>query len=94
MGAEDNADKFYAIFCNRARRGRCYTQPFLGCKEFPAAFELLTPDSRPPEPIGESRDLGIMLYDMDYDGEEIMPMFFRAELKDGVMDVAGKEILR
>lgn len=94
MGAEDNADKFYAIFCNRARRGRCYMQPFLGCKEFPAAFELLTPDSRPPEPIGESRDLGIMLYDMDYDGEEIMPMFFRAELKDGVMDVAGKEILR
>ena len=35
-----------------------------------------------------------MLYDMDYDGEEIMPMFFHAELKNGVMDVAGKEILR
>ena len=94
MGVEDSEEKFYAIFCNRARRGRCFNQPFFGCREFPAAFELVTADSPAPKPIGESRDLGIMLYDMDYDGEEIMPMFFHAELKNGVMDVAGKEILR
>lgn len=94
MGAGDSADKFYAIFCNRAKRGRCFTQPYLGCREFPADFELLTADSRPPAPIPESRDLGIMLYDMDYAGDTIHPMFFHAELERGAVTVAGKEILR
>ena len=94
MGVDDSADKFYAIFCNRARRGRCFTQPYLGCREFSASFELVTPDARQPEPIAESRDLGIMLYDMDYTDGSIDPMFFHAELKNGVVAVAGKEILR
>lgn len=95
MGREDNEDKFYAIFCNRAKRGRCFTQPYFGCREFPASFELITEDSRQPEPISESRDLGIMLYDMDYsDSENITPVFFHAELINGVVDVEGKELLR
>lgn len=94
MGADDSADKFYAIFCNRAKRGRCFTQPYLGCREFPASFELITPDSRPPKPIDESRDLGIMLYDIDYSDDTICPMFFHAELIDGVITVAEKELLR
>ena len=94
MGREDNEDKFYAIFCNRAKRGKCFTQPYLGCREFPAAFELVT-DENPPAPISESRDLGIMLYDMDYSDEKnIQPMFFHAEMINGVVDVEGKEILR
>lgn len=94
MGREDSADKFYAIFCNRARKGRFFHQPYLGCREFPAFFELITDEGRPPEPISESRDLGIMLYDMDYSGADITPMFFHAEMVQGVVDVAGKEILR
>ena len=95
MGREDNEDKFYAIFCNRARRGKCFTQTYFGCREFPASFELVAEDSRPPEPIHESRDLGIMLYDMDYsDSENITPLFFHAELVSGVVDVEGKEMLR
>ena len=95
MGREDNADKFYALFCNRAKRGRCFTQPYLGCREFPASFELVTEDTRQPNPIPLSRDLGIMLYDMDYsDSENITPMFFHAEMINGIVDVERKEILR
>ena len=37
----------------------------------------------PPE-----KDLGYMLFDMDYsDQEDIRPMFFRAVLKNGVLDL-------
>lgn len=94
MGREDNEDKFYAIFCNRARHGKCFTQPYFGCREFPASFELVT-DENPPEPIHESCDLGIMLYDMDFSDEKnIRPMFFHAEMLNGVVDVEGKEVLR
>ena len=36
-----------------------------------------------------------MLYDMDYsDPRSIQPTFFRAELVNGVLEVAGKEVLR
>lgn len=95
MSREDSKDKFYAIFCNRARRGKCFTQPYLGCREFSAGFELVTEETRPPEPIGETRDLGIMLYDMDYTEEgNIQPLFFHAEMVNGVVAVAGKEVLR
>ena len=38
------------------------------------------------------RDLGWMLYDMDYsDPENIRPLFFRAELKDGVLHVPERD---
>lgn len=95
MNPEDSADKFFAKFCNRARRGRCFTQPYFGCREFPASFELVTEDSRQPEPIAESKDLGIMLYDMDYsDAANIQPMFFRANMINGVVEVEGQEVLR
>ena len=95
MNADDSAEKFYAIFCNRARRGRCFTQPYFGCREFPASFELIEENSRQPQPISESRDLGIMLFDMDFsDTSNIKPMFFHAEMVKGVVDVAGKEVLR
>ena len=63
--------------------------------EFPAnRFELVT-DENPPKPIDESRDLGIMLCDMDFcTKKNIQPMFFHAEMVNGVVDVEGKEVLR
>lgn len=95
MNPGDSAEKFYAIFCRRARNGKCFTHPYFGCREFPASFELVTDDSRQPEPIAESRDLGIMLYDMDYsEPGNIRPTFFHAEMKNGVVEIEGKEVLR
>ena len=95
MNPGDSEEKFYAIFCNRARRGRCFTQPYFGCREFPASFALVTEDTLPPQPIAESRDLGVMLYDMDYsDPQNIKPTFFHAEMVDGVVEIEGKEVLR
>lgn len=39
-------------------------------------------------PIQESRDLGWMLYDLDYSNpQEPQPMFFRAQMEDGVISV-------
>ena len=75
--------------------GRCFTQPYFGCREFPASFALVTEDTLPPQPIAESRDLGVMLYDMDYsDPQNIKPTFFHAEMVDGVVEIEGKEVLR
>ena len=43
--------------------------------------------------IVENRDLGLMLYDMDYsDLNNIKPMFFRAVFVNGVIDLTQCEV--
>ena len=41
------------------------------------------------------KDLGYMLYDFDYSNpDDIQPMFFRAKLENGVLDVRDCEVVR
>ena len=43
----------------------------------------------------EEKDFGFMLYDIDYSDEEnLSPMFFRAIMKQGVIDVRNCEVVR
>lgn len=89
----DNPGKFKDIIMRRLRRGECYHMPCFGCREFPAHFELYEGEEIETAYPGEERDLGYMLYDMDYsDPENISPMFFRAVLRDGVLDVRDCEV--
>ncbi|MDD3409944.1 MAG: type I-C CRISPR-associated protein Cas5c [Eubacteriales bacterium] len=98
---EPGADeaKFYNIMLRRLRNGQCYHQPCLGCREFPAHFALYEEPGDPltAYPEEESRDLGYMLYDIDYtDPQALAPLFFRARLTRGVLDLRDvrKEELR
>lgn len=85
---EDNPGKFCEMMHNRAVKGQCYHQPYLGLREFPAAFRVWDGGHIKTAYMSESRDLGIMLYDMDYhDLQHIRPLFFRAVLKNGVLHV-------
>lgn len=88
----DNEGKFKDIFRRRLEKGQSYSQPYFGCREFPANFKAWDGGDIPC--VDFSKDLGIMLYDMDYsDPEDIKPMFFHAELEHGVMEIAGKKVL-
>lgn len=81
----DNLIKFYEMFQRRVKNGQCRNQPVLGCREFSAYFSLPEEDDKP---IPETKDLGWMLYDMDYsDPENIKPKFFRANMINGVIEV-------
>ena len=88
---EPDADKkVYNIVLRRLRMGQCYHQPCFGCREFPAQFKLYESDADPATayPDEETRDLGYMLYDLDYsDPQNIEPIFFRASLTRGVLDL-------
>lgn len=89
----DNPGKFQDIVTRRMERGQCYHTPYLGCREFPAFFRRW-PGGKIPS-IAETRDLGLMLYDLDYsDLSNIQPMFFRARLENGVINAADCEVLR
>lgn len=91
----DNPGKFKDIIMRRLRRGECYHTPYFGCREFPVNFCLCDEEVRGAYEVVEEKDLGFMLYDMDYsDPEDIKPMFFRAIMRRGVVDLRNCEVIR
>lgn len=96
-GAEDSEGKHLDIFNRRAERGQCFNQPCLGTREFAAHFELIPPGSPQPDRDQDTlnaehgfalqRDLGFMLWDIDHAAPGRPSLFFRATLRDGVMEV-------
>lgn len=99
----ENPGKYYGMFERRASDGQCFNQPYLGTREFAASFRLVDPEKEMLEPAladeqGGNRELGIMLYDMDFSNpKDIQPMFYRPQMNAGVINVPpidSKEILR
>ncbi len=90
LSGPENTAKHLDQFQRRARRGECFTRPYLGCREFAAHFRLLEHDDELPLPhrslYGE-RDLGWMLHDLDFSSKERHARFFRATMRDGVIAV-------
>ena len=87
----DNAGKFQDIVKRRIKRGQFYSQPYFGCREFPAQFKACEALPSCPEELKGVRDLGYMLWDLDYsDPENITPLFFRAALRDGVLEIPDR----
>ena len=85
---DDTEAKHLAMFNRRAARGQCFHRPYLGTREFAADFELVE-DAMPSACLPSdqrNRELGWMLHDIDYT-RGMTPRFFRAELRDGVIDV-------
>ena len=89
----DNPGKFQDIVTRRMERGQCFHTPYFGCREFPAAFRRWP--GGPVPAIDETRDLGLMLYDVDStDPQNIIPAYFRARLEHGVLDTQNCEVFR
>lgn len=88
-GPEETAEKHYNVALRRMRKGQCFHRPYFGCREFPVRFELIegeVPASYYSGENGGERDLGFMLYDLDF-SDDMKPIFFRARMVGGVIDV-------
>lgn len=85
--SDENPGKYYAMFERRAQKGQTFNQPYLGCREFVANFKYIE-DPVKGKGIAEDRDLGYMLYDMDFTNpKDPKAMFYRAVMKQGVIEV-------
>lgn len=102
---DENPGKYNAMFERRASKGQCFNQPYLGTRECVASFRLVdTINETLSTPISENRELGIMLYDMDFkeknadgDWKKADATFYRAKMENGVIIVPprdSEEILR
>lgn len=83
-------------FERRASGGKCFYQPYFGCKEFPCYFELADRQSDfRPYPL--NLDIGLMLYDVFHLGSKTNQFskasisLFRAKVDDGVLIVPEYE---
>jgi len=57
--------KFNSQFERRAKHGKCFQQPYFGCREFPAFFEYVgNPAAYPTKPAPFDQHVGLMLYDV------------------------------
>lgn len=93
-GESDTKEKHYNIILRRLRKGQFYHMPCFGCREFPANIKLVE-DEIPQSKLTGRHDLGYMLYDMDFsNSEDIQPIFFRAEMLDGTVDLTNVELRR
>ncbi len=97
---DENPGKYNAMFERRASKGQCFNQPYLGTRECSASFRLINPEQEElSSPYNDSRDLGLMLYDMDFEGNLDKPdaMFYHAIMENGVINVPprdSKEVLK
>ena len=88
--SDEKPAKYAAMFDRRATKGQYFMHPYLGCREFSCKEVRLVKDLsvEATKPIPETRDLGFMLYDMDYsDPTDIKPMFYRPTMEAGVIKV-------
>ena len=84
-GEGDNMTKFVDMFQRRLKKGQHFHQPYFGCRECIAeVFEVQGDEV----PINDSRDLGIMLWDIQFTKDpkgENHPVFFKASLEKGTV---------
>lgn len=85
-------EKYSSQFERRASSGQCFSQPYFGCREFPAYFKLVEEDNL-IEPYKINIDIGLMLYDVfdlskkSTSLEKPFISLFRAKVVDGVMEI-------
>ena len=99
--SENTYTKFSEMFKRRARKGQCFNQPYLGTREFSCSFTLIEQEELEREQnthpaISENKELGWMLYDMDFtDPNNPAPRFFNAKMVSGeiaVPDWSSEEV--
>lgn len=94
-GADDSEEKHYNMAIRRMKQGQCFSTPYFGCREFSVNFEFIEHSEQNFDSHfnGQDIDFGLMLYDIDFQNEK-NPLFYRAVMKNGVIDCRKVEVKR
>lgn len=89
-GPSDNRAKFVDMFRRRVEGGQYFHHPYLGCRELTG--DVMSVDDDTPAPVTDTRDLGLMLWDIDFGTDDKgrphnRPIFFAAKLENGILEV-------
>lgn len=90
-GGTNEAQTYDAQYERRVAQGKCFYQPYFGCREFPVYFEAA--GTGPAQRFPLNLDIGWMLYDVfdlaHANDSNALPAIsvFEARVVDGVLDV-------
>lgn len=90
-GVTEDVAKYRDQFRRRVERGQCFAQPYLGCREFTAAFGPVEGNETPES---GTMEFGRMLYDLVFaegNSGDAIPRFFSAGIDQGVMRIPAWE---
>ena len=94
VGPGDTVEKHYNIILRRLRKGQHHHAPCLGTREFGAQVDLIEDGPIPASALHGPKDLGWMLYDLDFSNpQDITPHFFKAEMQDGILDLTQVKLV-
>lgn len=87
---QENTKSLDEQFARRAKSGKYYYHPYMGCREYPAFFRYIESEkNKIHKPILITMDLGPMihsLFDLSKpDQIEISKTYFNAEINNGIM---------
>ncbi len=92
-GPDDTVEKHYNMVMRRLRKGQHFHHPCLGTREFGAKVNIIEDGMIPKSTLSGERDLGWMLYDLDFSNQrDIKPKFFKAQMSDGLIDLTKVEV--
>lgn len=91
-GPDDSQKKLEEMFLRRAKKGQCIMQPYLGCREFSAFFQLEENNDNKEPALAQNADFGYMLHDMDFSQSPPAPKFFRAIMENGRINLDEAEV--
>ncbi len=95
-GFEKQIASFNAQFVRRASKGKCFQQPYLGCREFVGFYRLvedLPAEQKAKPPANVDLDLGFMVYDVfdlgSPSSSDASPYIsvFKAVIQSGVLEI-------
>lgn len=96
-GHESKQQALEAQFIRRATQGKCFHQPYFGCREFPAYYQYIEPGNAKAPPLNYTQHIGIMLYDV-FDlrrpNDSFVSPFitvFHAEIRNGILEIPPYE---
>ncbi len=85
--ATEDIAKYRDQFRRRVNRGQCYNRPYLGCREFAAAF---CPPDGTEGAIDYDDELGLILFDQVFQPDDDGPVQFKVHNQKGEHPVCGK----
>ena len=100
---ENELAEVWSQFERRASHGKCFNQPYFGCREFPAYFRLVENGEESLIPYAMNLDIGFMLYDvfdLSQPGDSASKpaiSLFHAQVNQGILqvpDYSSDEVLR
>lgn len=83
----DNQRKHEDIFERRVMNSQAKRDVYLGVRECPCAFELITEEEIPESEMKGKYPLGVMLRDIDFSGEKPAARFWNPVMENGIITV-------